>query len=341
MKLSPRDAAAFIARPDPGVAAALIYGANGMRVALKRQDLMRAIVGPEGEAEMRLTRLGGADVRRDPAALMDAVKATGFFPGPRGVVVDDAGDGLAEAASAVLADWRPGDARVVLAAGQLTPGSKLRKLFEGAKAAVAIAVYDDPPGRDEVEGWLREADCPPLDRAAMDDLLALARALDPGEMRQTVERLALYARGQAGPVTAADVAAVAPMSVEAETDDLIDAVADGRPDDLAGLLSRLAAQGVTPVALCIGATRHFRALLVAKADPAGPEAALNRARPPLNFRRKDALLRQVRRWDAAALDRALALLVDTDLQLRSSSRAPGLALVERALIRLAVAGRGR
>ncbi|MCU0906015.1 MAG: DNA polymerase III subunit delta [Rhodobacteraceae bacterium] len=341
MKLSPRDAAAFLARPDPGVAAALIYGPAPMRVALKRQDLTRAIVGPQGEAEMRLTRLTGADVRRDPAALMDAVKATGFFPGPRCVLVDEAGDGLAEAAAAVLAGWRDGDARIVVAAGQLSPGSKLRKLFETAKTAVAIAVYDDPPGRDEIEGWLREAACPPLDRAAMDDLLALARALDPGEMRQTVERLALYTRGQAAPVSAADVAAVAPASVEAETDDLIDAVADGRPDDLAGLLSRLAAQGVTPVALCISATRHFRALLVAKADPAGPDAALSRARPPLNFRRKDALLRQVRRWDAAALDRALALLVDTDLQLRSSSRAPGMALVERALIRLAVVGRGR
>lgn len=341
MKLSPRDAAAFLLKPGPGVAAALIYGQNAMRVAIRRQDLTRVLVGPDGEAEMRLTRLTGADARRDPAALMDAVKATGFFPGPRCVLVDEAGDGLADAAAAVLSDWREGDARVVVTAGQLTPGSKLRKLFEGAKNAVAIAVYDDPPGRDEVEGWLRDAACPPLDRAAMDDVLALSRVLDPGEMRQTVERLALYARGQTGPVTPADVAAVAPVSVEAETDDLVDAVADGRPEDLAGLLSRLAAQGVSPVALCIGATRHFRALLVAKADPAGPEAALNRARPPLNFRRRDALLRQVRRWDAPALDRALTLLVDTDLQLRSSSRAPGMALVERALIRLAVVARGR
>ena len=341
MKLSARDASAYIARPDPAVAGALIYGANPMRVAVKRQDLVARLIGPEGEAEMRLTRLAGADLRRDPAALLDAVKATGFFPGPRAVLVEDATDGLADALAAAVADWRAGDAAIVATAGQLTPGSKLRKLFEGAKAAVAIAVYDDPPGRDEVEGWLRDAACPPLERAAMDDLLTLSRALDPGDLRQTVEKLALYARGQTMPVTADDLAAVAPVSVEAETDDLIDAVADGRPEALAGLMSRLAAQGVTPVALCIAATRHFRAMLAAKADPAGPEAALNRSRPPLNFRRKDALLRQVRAWDVGALDRALALLVDTDLTLRSSSRAPGMALAERALIRLAVIGRGR
>lgn len=341
MKLSARDAAAYLARPDPGVAGALIYGANPMRVAAKRQDLTAKIVGPQGDTEMRLTRLAGADLRRDPAALLDAVKATGFFPGPRAVLVEDATDGLSDALSAALADWRAGDAAIVATAGQLNPGSKLRKLFEGAKSAVAIAVYDDPPGRDEVEAMLKAATCPPLDRAAMDDLLALSRALDPGDFRQTVERLALYTLGQTTPVTADDLAAVAPVSVEAETDDLIDAVADGRPEALAGLLSRLAAQGVTPVGLCIAATRHFRAMLAAKADPAGPEAALSRARPPLNFRRKDALIRQTRAWDSVSLDRALALLVDTDLTLRSSSRAPGMALTERALLRLAVMGRGR
>jgi DNA polymerase-3 subunit delta len=341
MKLSARDAAAYIARPDPTVAGALIFGANPMRVATKRQDLTARLVGPQGEAEMRLVRLSGADLRRDPAALLDAVKATGFFPGPRAVVVEEATDGLTDALSAALADWRAGDAAIVVTAGQLTPGSKLRKLFEGAKSAVAIAVYDDPPGRDEVEVWLRAAACPPLDRAAMDDLLAITRTVDPGDARQTVEKLALYALGDPGPLTPAHVAAIAPVSVEAETDDLIDAVADGRAGDLAGLMVRLGAQGVTPVALCIAATRHFRAMLAAKADPAGPEAALNRARPPLNFRRKDALLRQVRMWDAAALDRALALLVETDLTLRSSARAPAMALVERALIRLAMLGRGR
>ncbi|MBV6636346.1 MAG: DNA polymerase III subunit delta, partial [Mameliella sp.] len=87
MKLSPRDANAFFRKPDPGVAGLLIYGEDVMRVAMKRQEVVAAIVGPEGEAEMRLTRLVGGDLRRDPAQLLDAVKAQGFFPGPRAVLV--------------------------------------------------------------------------------------------------------------------------------------------------------------------------------------------------------------------------------------------------------------
>ena len=37
----------------------LIFGADPMRVAMKRQEVIAAVIGPEGEAEMRLTRLSG------------------------------------------------------------------------------------------------------------------------------------------------------------------------------------------------------------------------------------------------------------------------------------------
>ena len=58
----------------------LLYGADAMRVALKRAALVEALIGPEGAAEMRLTRIAGGDLRRDPAALIDAIKAAGFLP---------------------------------------------------------------------------------------------------------------------------------------------------------------------------------------------------------------------------------------------------------------------
>jgi DNA polymerase-3 subunit delta len=47
-------------------------------------------------------------------------------------------------------------------------------------------------------------------------------------------------------------------------------------------------------------------------------------------------MRQAESWGARRLEDALALLVETDLTLRSASRAPAMALMERALIRLAM-----
>ena len=46
--------------------------------------------------------------------------------------------------------------------------------------------------------------------------------------------------------------------------------------------------------------------------------------------------RQAGQWGRQSLEQALALLVETDLTLRSTSRAPAMAVMERALIRLAM-----
>ena len=114
MKLATRDAPSYFAKPDPTATGLLIYGADAMRVALKRQEVIKALIGPEGEEEMRLTRIAAADLRKDPALLSDAIKAQGFFPGPRVAFVEDATDGLSDTVTAALADWQDGDAQVVV-----------------------------------------------------------------------------------------------------------------------------------------------------------------------------------------------------------------------------------
>lgn len=137
MKLNPRDLARLIAKPDPALAGVLIFGQDAMRVAIKRQELVAAIIGPQGESEMRLERMQGAELRRDGAQLLDAVKAQGFFPGARVVFVEDATDLATESIASALADWRAGDAQIIVTAGGLKASSKLRKLFEGARTAGA------------------------------------------------------------------------------------------------------------------------------------------------------------------------------------------------------------
>jgi len=337
VKLSPRDATGYFARPDPPKPGLLIYGEDPMRVALKRQEVILAMIGPEGEAEMRLSRHDAADLRKDPALVSDAMRASGFFPGPRAVLIESGTDGLAATLAAALDDWGNGDAHLVVTAGQLSPSSKLRKLFETRPDAWCAAIYDDPPSRAEIESVLKRAGAGEITREAMAEIETLSRALDPGDFRQTIEKLALYKRGDATPVTPDEVAAVAPISTEADLDAVIDVVAEARAGEIGPLLRRLEAQGATAVSLCIAATRHFRTLHAAAADPEGPAKSLARIRAP--FKRKDRMIRQAQSWGAVKAGEALHILTDADLTLRSSAKVPDMALIERTLIRIAMLGR--
>lgn len=337
MKLTGRDAARYFSKPDPKRTGVLIYGPDAMRVALKRQALIEALIGPEGEEEMRLTRIPGAALRKDPALLGDAIKAASFFPGPRVAFVEDANDIAAPAIKAALEDWAPGDAQIVITAGALKATSKIRKAFEGHANAWAAAIYSEPPSREEIEAELAKSGLRDIDRDAMTDLANLARDLDPGDFRQTLEKLSLYKLNDPSPVGSEDIINCAPTSTEAALDDVLNIVAEGRAPELAPVLRKLQAQGTNPVSLCIGATRHFRALYTAASDPGGAAAGISRMRPPIFGPRRDRMLRQAQGWGAPKLEQALTVLTDTDLQLRSAGQsAPAMALVERMLLRLSM-----
>ena len=340
MKLSAREATGYFAKPDASKTGLLIYGPDAMRIALKRQQVIAALIGPSGEEEMRLSRIPAADLRKDPAALIDAMTAQSFFPGPRVAFVEDAGDGLAKTIAPALEDWREGDAQIIVTAGQLNARSALRKLFESHNNAFAVGIYDDPPSRAEIEAELARAKIALPDRDVMDDLTALSKALDPGDFRQTLEKLALYKLNDPVPLSSEDIANCAPTSTEAGLDDVINIVAEARSGEIGPIMRKLQAQGVQPVALCIAALRHFKTLYAAASDPGGAAQGIGKLRPPVFGPRRDRMLRQAQGWGVYNLEAALSLLVDTDLKLRSAGQhAPAMALVERCLIRLAMMAR--
>jgi DNA polymerase-3 subunit delta len=339
MKLAGTAANGYFRKPDPTHTGLLIFGADAMRVAEKRQMAISALVGPQGEEEMRLTRMGGSDLKKDPAMLLDAIKAQGFFPGHRVAFVEEATDTLAKIFDAALADWQPGDAQVIVTAGALTAKSALRKVFENHRNAMSVGIYDDPPSRDEISQTIADAGLVSPDRDVMDAIFAVAGTLEPGDFRQTIEKVALYKLGDDTPLSIDDVMACAPQSAEVDVDDVLEVVATGQAEKIGPVLRDLYAQGVQPVTLCIGAMRHFRILHTVASDPGGPQAGIGRLRPPVFGPRRDKVIRQASNWGRDRLERALTALTDTDLQMRSAGQTPDRALMERALIRLAMMAR--
>jgi DNA polymerase-3 subunit delta len=170
----------------------------------------------------------------------------------------------------------------------------------------------------------------------------LAHELEPGDFRQTLEKLALYKLNDSSPVTFQDISMCAPASNEAEMDDVIHAVAEGRFQDIGPILKRLKSQGTNAVGLCIALARHFKTLLLIVGHPHGPSEGISKLRPPAFGPRRDRLMRQANTWSVGTLKLAVGELTDTDLLLRSANQtAPQMELLERLMVKLAMMSKRR
>lgn len=336
----------FLQNRDAAISAVLVYGPDSGLVRERADALARGLV-TDFRDPFNYIELADADLKSDPARLADEAAALSFAGGERVVRLRTAGEASAAAAKTLIEalddDGLNSNALVIFEAGELPPRSSLRKMFERAKHAAALPCYADRP--DDVRALALEAaraDDLGFDDDALDLLVSLLGE-DRGVSRAEVEKLILFkgpAATREGPglITLEDVRTSLADSVGAALDDSAAACADGAPDRLARAMHQSAAAGAAPVTLLRALQRHFARLQAAQMLVAGGETmsgAMKKLRPPVFFAEQRAFETRLRKWPLARLERAQRLLVDAELDAKTTS-APQREIVERAALRLAV-----
>jgi DNA polymerase III subunit delta len=325
MKLSGPQVERFLQRPDPARPVALVYGPDEGLVRERVERLVRAVLDDPRDP-FRSSELSLDQVRSEPARLADEARSLCLLGGRRVVRLRQASDQASAACRALLA--LPGiDALVVIDAGELAAGSSLRRLIEGAPNAVAIACY-----RDEGQDLAAFVDGELAARRLSLNADARAHVLDHvgadrGVTRSELDKLALYlsdgTAGAGGPrrATMEDVAAVLGDSAALGLDDLVHAAALGQMAALERCLERLLGEGEHPVRLVRSLANHFARLhrLAAMVERGEAlEQVIERARPPIHFRRRSSVRSELRLWSAAHAARALARLLDAEIACKTT-----------------------
>jgi len=338
MKVSGTMVGRFSRRPDPHLRGALIYGDDMALIAARRDQLCRTILGDDSP-ELRLTRLEAAAVRKDPAAVFDALRESAFFGGRRVVLVDGATDGLAEVFTASLDETVAEDAFLLVTAGSLPARSKLRAAFEAPAFAAAAPCYSDSAAAEDLSEALSDHGLRLEDAAAEDALRAQRASLDYGAYRQLLAKLAIYKLGGDVAVTAADISACAPLPDDPESHDVADAALAGQVQKAAQELARLQSNSSAGAAILIALSWQMKRLygVVSAIESGTPrDTAFKSLRPPVFGDARTRLSRQLDRWSCQSLESAMRLVHDAQLASRAAGNAQPDAAIARVLLRVAM-----
>lgn len=334
MKIAAAEADRIAKNPPKGTVAALVFGPDAGLVRERTEALLKTAVEDLSDP-FRLVDLDEAAVVSDPTRLIDEAAQMSMLGGRRAIRVRGAGNASVKIFQGLLAA-PSGDALVVAEAGDLAKSSALRKLFEEAKNAVALACYGDAARdlSDVVRNHLREAGLAIAPDALLDAVSRLGS--DRAVTRRELEKLALYAQGQRQ-VTLEDVRAAMGDEAELRIEEACDAAGAGDFSRLDKALERLWSAEVSPVAVVRSAMGHFQRLLLVKTKAErgeSPDLAMRSLRPPVHFSRTASFRAQVQAWREDALFDALERLFEAE-RLSKTTHVPAAAALGQTLLHIA------
>ena len=340
MKIAANRADGFAAKPDPAARAVLLFGPDAGLVRERADRLARSVVEDLGDP-FRVGDLAAAAIKDDPARLADEAAALSMTGGRRVVRVRDATDGLTDPFEHLLSHF-VGEALVIVEAGELKSRSRLRKLFEAADNAAAIACYVEAGAELQrfIQDTLRSHDLGASDDAM--EFLVEHLGVDRKVTRGELEKLALYIGAESKRVTLDDAIACVGDSAALALDDVALSAFAGDGETLATALARAGSEAINAVAVLRAAQRHAQRLHQAAALVAGgmpADTAMKSLRPPVFFKSTSAFQQQLRLWGPRRLAQILERLVDAEARCKSTGIMPADAVCGQALMEIALMAR--
>ncbi|MDP1641890.1 MAG: DNA polymerase III subunit delta [Phenylobacterium sp.] len=335
----------FLARPDPGIRGALIYGRDiGVVRERANQLAAKAVANPDDPFDVAL--LTDGDIDGDAGRLDNELASQSLMGGRRLVRLKLSSEkaSLDKMTAEAVKGHDEGafnpEAFFLIEAGNLGRDSTLRKIAEKAAGIAVIPCYEDEPG--DMARLVREAlnaEGVGLNADAL-GLFVARLPKDRGVARQEIERLILYLGPRSG-ITAGPKDLEDFLGVEPEAS-LADAASDafgGRIAEAQSGLRRAAAEGEAGPAAVRAISQHLaklrRTLTLVKSGAGLPEAAKASG---VFWKNEREFLRQARAWSLETLDAVQPEVLAADRACKTTG-SPDRLIAER--LALTIAARAR
>lgn len=340
MKAKPQQIASILKSLDPAIRAVLIFGRDDGLVREYAATIGKQIVSDLSDP-FNVARPTSEQIKAAPSILLDEVAALSMMGGRRLVRLENVGNDCKDAVALVL-DSDMGDGLLVITAGDLTVSSALRKLVEGHSKGMAIICYADE--MRDVMGLIREvlgdAGLTPTQDAIsyLANNLGSDRAVSRGELN----KLVLYMGDNKGQLTLADAEACVGDTAALMLSHIAEATTGGNLKQLESVLERAFTAGESPVAILRIVSSRLMKMHLARGtmdcEGMSARAAVDKIRPPVFYKEKDAFTQQLERWPLRRITQALDIVADAEADCKTTGL-PADVIAARTCLRVARAAR--
>ncbi len=325
MKIGTRETGAFLSQPDRQAQAVLLYGPDAGLVRERSKQIASHILGKTPDPLNRI-ELSGAQIKSDPAILLDELNALSLMGGSRVIIIRDPVEKIEETVKSAFLEGRKNTTYLIIEAGELSTASLLRKLFEKEDHLASVACYLDDDR--SVEDVIRTTFASLQLNVTRDALMYLVRNLGNDRMitQKELEKIALY-MGNEKEITVPIAMALTGDNASETMEDLCHSVALGKAEESNKLLAHLLHEGTQAVAIIRALIRYFQRLDMAQAyieSGQSRDQAVKMLRPPVFYKSVPLIERALSRWNSSKISSSLNLLLRTEKEIKSGIVSPTL-----------------
>lgn len=338
MKAKPYQIDALTQQIQKSYKGAVVFGTDTSVIQDTAEQIALKIV-PSLSHDFNVVKISGNQLKEAPFLLSDEGNALSFLGERKLLLVRDADPYAAEALSLFLQQIKT-DAFCLIIAGNLSKSSSLRCLAEKETNILAVACYPDNEReiRHRVFLFFQENNI----HVSPDDISLITAKLSDNrlQIKSELHKLLLYL-GSRKTLKTEDIYSVLSDTLDANTDELCMAIADGSFEK-SDTISRLLLQsGETPVSLIRNLMSYFNNILLGIdliQKKHSKESILNQILKPHQFRLKDNLSHQLSIWTKESVLRVLQLLSETEIQTKTTAYNPEL-MLSRTILMIASAAK--
>lgn len=297
----------------------LVYGPDQGRVSENCTNLIKGALKGNDDP-LALQTFDSDEIANDPGKLADEVFAIALFGDKRVIRVKLSGNRTITKSIETILDEPSTDTTVILEAGDLKKSNSVRSLIEKSKFATTIPCYADDIGslNQLITQEFSTANLK-ISKQAQEMLASLL-----GENRQTtrneIQKLILYGH-QKSEITIDDVESLIGDAASALTDNTIDLAMTGETKAAMINFNRSLKMGPSSFQTAHALQRHLSVLQLLRhqiTNGAQINAVIDRARPPIHFKRKASIRTQLNLWEGEDIVKAqnylLAAIKDSRLR---------------------------